>query len=243
MVALHMRDAMFAKRHTVGKCCHSPFGAHHKVSSALNLVLNAAALGYCLRSFERWKVYMGTISQRLSCISMGDHGDSPSCPISASNEVKSRMLNIDGRDCTFEEALKDENDMLRRLQFTGKRLKIAWILHSHKEDIEKIVAHHLGISLTECKAKTLETKNGSFNICVPVDVTTSSSLVPKKVYFRTPLAHKVGESDHPGNAEEKLRCEIAMYLWLEARHHRVPIVLLRGYSFGKGTAVSKVSIC
>ncbi|KAL8977811.1 MAG: hypothetical protein Q9205_006466, partial [Flavoplaca limonia] len=54
----------------------------------------------------------------------------------------------------------------------------------------------------------------------------------KRVMIRFPLPYKVGEEDFPGNAEEKLRCEAATYVWLQQHCPDVPIPRLLGFSFG-----------
>lgn len=172
---------------------------------------------------------------------MGDYSDVTEPLIQCTEVEPSKKVDFDGKVYTLEEALEEDDDLFSRIDYTENRFKAAYELCCHQEDIEALVAHHLGISQDKCKIQPLRFINGSFNGCIPVDIETSSSLCPKRVYFRTPLAYKVGEAHYPGNIEERLRCEVATYLWLRERHPRVPIVTLRGYGFGKGQAVSSGS--
>lgn len=60
----------------------------------------------------------------------------------------------------------------------------------------------------------------------------------KKVFVRLPLPYKVGEAPYPGNAEEKLRCEAATYIWIQNNCPDVPIPHLRGFGFSNGHSFS-----
>ncbi|UPL02692.1 hypothetical protein LCI18_013626 [Fusarium solani-melongenae] len=52
--------------------------------------------------------------------------------------------------------------------------------------------------------------------------------------IRFPLPYKIGESTHPGNADEKLRCEAATYAWLQSHCPSIPIPHLWGFGFPSG---------
>ncbi|KAL2786374.1 hypothetical protein BJX66DRAFT_328625 [Aspergillus keveii] len=60
--------------------------------------------------------------------------------------------------------------------------------------------------------------HGSFNVCIPVKFIGRPS-----VLFRVPLPYRVGETNHPGNAYEKIRCELGTYAWLKETCPDVPI--------------------
>ncbi|KAF7158008.1 hypothetical protein CNMCM6106_004297 [Aspergillus hiratsukae] len=52
--------------------------------------------------------------------------------------------------------------------------------------------------------------HGSFNLCVPVTVEEFG-----RVIIRFPLPYRVGDSFHPGNSDEKVKCEAGTYAWLQ----------------------------
>lgn len=49
--------------------------------------------------------------------------------------------------------------------------------------------------------------------------------------IRFPLPYKVGELNYPGNANEKVRCEAATYVWIRENCRDVPIPHLWGFAF------------
>ncbi|KAG7148048.1 hypothetical protein HYQ46_003091 [Verticillium longisporum] len=53
----------------------------------------------------------------------------------------------------------------------------------------------------------------------------------KRIAIRFPLPYKIGESTNQGNAEEKLRCEVATYAWIQAHCPSIPIPRLWGFCF------------
>lgn len=81
---------------------------------------------------------------------------------------------------------------------------------------------------------------GSFNACILVYIDDSVKFHTKKVFIRFPLPYKVGELQHPGNAEEKLRCEVATYMWIQSNCPDVPIPCLRGFGFPGGRSVCEL---
>lgn len=134
---------------------------------------------------------------------------------------------------TLSEALDEEDDILEKLSYPEKRLNFCNYLHAHANQIESIVSHHLRISRDSCRAPWVnEWIHGSFNVCVPIYVNDE-----KKVIIRFPLPYKIGESTHPGNAEEKLRCEVATYAWIQSHCPSIPIPRLWGFGFPSGPSV------
>lgn len=103
---------------------------------------------------------------------------------------------------------------LHELSYPQERLNFYFYLLEHREDIEKLVSFHLGVLRDTCKAAKdfREWVHGSFNACVPIYIDDTAKTRVKKVFIRFPLPYKVGESQYPGNAEEKLRCEVATYI-------------------------------
>lgn len=142
-------------------------------------------------------------------------------------------------EVTLDFALEEEHNMLRRLLYWDKRVTLLGYLLDHAVQIEAIVAHHLALrDPSDCSLSPLDDwLHGSFNMCVPVHVKRWEQQAEKRVMIRFPLPYKVGEEDFPGNAEEKLRCEAATYIWLQQHCPDVPIPRLLGFSFGDNCCV------
>ncbi|OAL25414.1 hypothetical protein AYO20_10448 [Fonsecaea nubica] len=75
-------------------------------------------------------------------------------------------------------------------------------------------------------------KRGFRNVCIPVYFSPASK--KDDVYVRIPLPYKVGERNSPGNVEEKLRCEVASYIWIQQNCPDIPIPALYGFGFPDG---------
>ena len=74
-------------------------------------------------------------------------------------------------------------------------------------------------------------------ICIPVYIKESFSYRGRKVLIRFPLPYRVGEFRYPGSAEEKLRCEVATYIWIHRNCPAVPTPCLWGFGFPGGQSV------
>ncbi|RAH46494.1 uncharacterized protein BO95DRAFT_472928 [Aspergillus brunneoviolaceus CBS 621.78] len=105
------------------------------------------------------------------------------------------------------------------------------ILHSHF--LETVVAHHLNLVPTSCRiAEPSEWLSGSFNVCIPIYVEDNRRR--PSFLLRFPLPHRVGENVNPGNADEKILCEVGTYTWLQHDCPEVPIPQLHGYGLSTG---------
>lgn len=140
---------------------------------------------------------------------------------------------------TLSEALDEDDDILKELSYPDKRLNFYCYLYQHRKAIEDLVAFHLGVRKDACKVagEFSEWVHGSFNACVPVSIDKSATCGAGKVFIRFPLPYKVGESQCPGNAEEKLRCEVATYIWIQSHCPDILIPCLRGFGFAGGLSV------
>lgn len=148
-----------------------------------------------------------------------------------------RSLPLLKKTITLDEALSEDDNILQELSYPEKRLDFFYYLFQHRTEIEAIVSFHLGVSKNVCKAGEFEEwVHGSFNACIPVYIDDSTKFL-KKVFIRFPLPYKVGESHYPGNAEEKLRCEVATYIWMQSNCPDIPIPYLRGFGFPGGQTV------
>lgn len=142
----------------------------------------------------------------------------------------------------LEDALKNEDDMLPVLAYPEQRTEFFIWIYTHHSDIEHIVAYHLGLTTSE-KCRIGEVKewiHGSFNVCVPVSIDNWQRYPGRRVIIRLPLPYKIGEATHPGNAEGKLRCEIATFLWMRQHCRDVPIPRLWAFGFAGGQSVRSI---
>jgi hypothetical protein len=138
-----------------------------------------------------------------------------------------------GESISLEDALTDDDNILRRLDYPLEQRNFCAHLISAKADIEATVSFHLRARRCEV-ADESSWMFGSYNVCLPVTVNPPSE---ERVLFRIPLPYKIGESEHPGNIDEKLRCEVATYIWIHRNCPTVPIPVLYGFAFPSGSAV------
>ena len=143
-------------------------------------------------------------------------------------------------EVVFDEAVQEEHNMLQRLTYWQKKFDFLSYLHQQRAKIEALVSSHLGLKRPEdCQlTQPVDWIHGSFNICLPVNVSGWSKHPGKRVIVRFPLPYKTGELEYPGNADEKLRCEAATYVWIEENCPDVPIPRLWGFAFSDGHSVS-----
>ncbi|KND94248.1 hypothetical protein TOPH_00801 [Tolypocladium ophioglossoides CBS 100239] len=116
---------------------------------------------------------------------------------------------------SLEEALKEDVDIIRELAYPEKRLQFWLHLYSCRRQIAEVVSRHLNILQSDFSlGKVEEWIHGSYNACIPIHIAESArdSKLPRQAIIRFPLPYKVGEDFHPGNFDEKLRCEAATYI-------------------------------
>ncbi|KAL4802052.1 hypothetical protein BDV18DRAFT_147438 [Aspergillus unguis] len=138
---------------------------------------------------------------------------------------------------TLEEALEQEEDMLLELSYPDSRVDFFVFLYSHRNDIIQLVSDHLGLGRSnQCRlGEVREWIHGSFNVCIPVYVEHWK----KRVLIRFPLPYKLGELSYPGNADEKLRCEAATFIWIQQHHSDIPLPCLWGFGLSGGQTFTK----
>ncbi|KAL5336617.1 hypothetical protein BJX70DRAFT_271919 [Aspergillus crustosus] len=136
---------------------------------------------------------------------------------------------------TFSAALDDDDNVLQELAYPELRIQFCTYLLVHRAEIERIVSYHLGLSRKqECRiGEVKEWIAGGFNICIPVYFNKGKAAT-ERVLIRFPLPYKIGESQYPGNADEKLRAEAATFIWIKDKRLPVPIPRLRGFGFASG---------
>ncbi|KAL1971002.1 hypothetical protein VTN77DRAFT_2836 [Rasamsonia byssochlamydoides] len=147
-----------------------------------------------------------------------------------------RLPLLRGRSITLEDALEDDDNILARLDYPKKQASFWSHLSARKTEIEAVVWFHLGVE--HCRVSEEDSwLFGSYNVCIPVYINRSSACDARTVLVRIPLPFKVGEAEHPGNVDEKLRCEVATYIWMQENCPDVPIPSLFGFGFPDGQTV------
>lgn len=139
---------------------------------------------------------------------------------------------------TYSFARKEEVNILHRLGYLDQQYKFFSRLLDNHNWIKVIVTHHLKLQSNDsCQvADVAEWLHGSFNVCVPVTVDDwkGKAQFGNRVLGRFPLPYRVGDAFHPGNGDEKIRCEAGTYAWLQENCPDVPIPRLYGFATSTG---------
>ncbi|TVY16373.1 hypothetical protein LARI1_G005886, partial [Lachnellula arida] len=128
---------------------------------------------------------------------------------------------------TLAEALDAEN-ILSRLAYPSQRFEFFLWIFQHRKDFEAIpLTRSVGLA----KSKSGDMAVLTFVLGVPIYIDNWSKSPRTRVLLRIPLPYKVGESEYPGNADEKLRTEAATFIWIEDNCPAIPIPHLWGFGF------------
>lgn len=144
---------------------------------------------------------------------------------------------------TLQEALEEDKDIVRELSYPEKRLDFWVDLYERRFEIEQIVSRHLNIPRSAFRlGEVQEWIHGSFNACVLIHIakTAQNVNVPPRAVIRFPLPYKIGEAFQSGNVEEKLRCEVATYIWLQSNCPVAPVPRLFGFGFPGGKSFTSL---
>ncbi|GAM85142.1 hypothetical protein ANO11243_031460 [Dothideomycetidae sp. 11243] len=142
---------------------------------------------------------------------------------------KPQDLSLPHGRITYDSAKDRETNILQEIRFAGEKQRFFDYLEHSQGLISATVARHLRVSTHACKID--ERKYwiyGSFNVCINVWIDRGPD-----VLIRFPLPFQIKEDICPGNADEKVRCEVAMYVWLQENCPDVPIPFLYGFGVSK----------
>ncbi|KKK17898.1 hypothetical protein AOCH_005580 [Aspergillus ochraceoroseus] len=139
-------------------------------------------------------------------------------------------------------ALVDDDNVLQELSYPDQRFEFYVYLYQSRAVIESIVSYHMNLNKKQtCHVgEVKEWMTGSFNVCILVDIDGQDDNAPKRVLIRFPLPYKVGEIQHPGNADEKLRCEAATFIWIRQNCPSIPMPRLWGFAFAQGPCFTAI---
>ncbi|KAJ5930962.1 hypothetical protein N7466_006455 [Penicillium verhagenii] len=139
-------------------------------------------------------------------------------------------------EITYAAAKEQDANILHELGYRDQKIRFFTQLDRNRDLIKTIVAHHLGLASTDqCRVVDVgDWIHGSFNVCIRVDVVDLKGNVERQVMIRFPLPYRIGEKCCPGNADEKVRCEVGTYAWLKENCPTVPIPHLYGFGLSSG---------
>lgn len=181
-----------------------------------------------------------TTSDDLSIAELEESHDSQGHDCDSKSTLKPRRL-LRG-EITFADAKEQDANILHQLGYREQKIRFFTHLYRNRELIKTIVACHLGLGTADaCSIVDVdEWIHGNFNVCIRVDIDKHRGNSGRQVMVRFPLPYRIGEYSSPGNADEKIRCEIGTYAWLQENCPNVPIPRFYGYGFTAGKQVSKV---
>ncbi|QPH05449.1 hypothetical protein C2857_003238 [Epichloe festucae Fl1] len=130
---------------------------------------------------------------------------------------------------TYEWAADQNANIIERLTHLPARNKLYNLLSTGTDAICCLVKHHLQLNHRDVCiiAPQDEWLQGSFNVCIPIEVQSSKS--HRKVVLRCCLPYKLAESRYPGTVDEKLRCEVGAYTWMQENCTDIRIPHLYGF--------------
>ncbi len=133
---------------------------------------------------------------------------------------------------SLKNALADDNNVLVSMRYKRLREEFLSLIEAKKAGIEGMVRLQLGVR--SCRMSVPDVwKSGSFNVAIPIRLSKT-----RTVFLRLPFPYRLGEDECPGNTEEKLRTEIAAYIWLQEHCPGVPIPVLHAFGLPDGSTVS-----
>ncbi|EGX87838.1 hypothetical protein CCM_09460 [Cordyceps militaris CM01] len=126
-------------------------------------------------------------------------------------------------------AIESEENKLVSRRFPRLRAALYASVSARRDELEAMICRLLRVPSCRIVPSALW-RAGSFNVAILVRLPAG-----RNVYLRLPFAHRSGEDHFPGNTEEKLRTEIATYLWLREHCPDVPIPTLHAFGLPDGS--------
>lgn len=141
-------------------------------------------------------------------------------------------------EITYDAAKEQDSNILHELGYRDQKLRFFTHLYRNRGRIAAIAAHHLGLASADtCHVDVEDWIHGSFNVCIRIDVEFQGKDHDKQLMIRFPLPYRIGENCCPGNADQKVRCEVGTYAWLQENCPSVPIPRLYGFGLSTGHTV------
>ena len=151
---------------------------------------------------------------------------------------------------TLESALETEASFLVSVDDTKSLTALLVALWDRRDAIAAAAKSHLGLGWRDdCRVMPMDAwVCGGFNTCVLVEVHRGSkamggSSAPhsrSQYVFRVCMPHTLAESQCPGTVDEKMRCEVAAYAWIEEHCAEIRTPELIGFGFTGGPRFTHV---
>ncbi|KAJ5698967.1 hypothetical protein N7462_000972 [Penicillium macrosclerotiorum] len=142
-------------------------------------------------------------------------------------------------EITSSFAKQQDANIPQELIYQDEKIRYFAHLYRNRHLIEVIVARNLGLaSGTSCHLAEVEDWiDGSFNVCIRVDVDERDQTLEQQVMVRFPLPYRVDEETCPGNWDENIRCKTGRYAWLQENCPENPIPRLYVFGFSNRKTV------
>ncbi|KAM4057286.1 hypothetical protein HRG_014854 [Hirsutella rhossiliensis] len=140
-----------------------------------------------------------------------------------------------GQLLSIGSAAGHESNVVLCIRHQRAAVRFSRLLWDQKESIAALVRSHLDLPKNDpCIVLPPDIWiPGGFNLCVLVEATVAGSLT--KLVFRCPMPHKPAERQYPGTIDEKVRCEVAAYAWMQEHCHEIRIPSLYAFGFTDGS--------
>lgn len=156
---------------------------------------------------------------------------------------------------TLASAIETEASFLDSVNDAKSLTALLAALWGQRDEIAAATKSHLGLSWRdECRVLPVDAwVCGEFNACITIEVRRGSRAISNlggqshavhpatKYIFRVCMPHKHAENLHPGTVDEKLRCEVAAYAWVEEHCPEIRTPGLIGFGFTDGLRFTHVS--
>ncbi|KAG5921178.1 hypothetical protein E4U42_005943 [Claviceps africana] len=130
---------------------------------------------------------------------------------------------------TYEDAINQDTNILHEAQYYDATFQQFEDIRKEEETIMALTRHHVGVeSQTNVTIDWKGVIIGAFNICFPIAVERPDE-PPIKLFFRCAMPHKLGELRSAGAVDEKMRCEVATYAWIQEKCPDIRIPHLYGF--------------
>ncbi|QPH09322.1 hypothetical protein C2857_000038 [Epichloe festucae Fl1] len=150
-----------------------------------------------------------------------------------------------GRWLSMASAGEEESNIILAIRFRRTAEKFRQWLWDRRDNIAAVVRSHLHLPKDDGNyflevIPTEYWRQGGFNMCVLV-VAMVGGRATSRFVFRCPLPHKLAESQYPGTMDEKIRCEVASYVWIQEHCPDIRIPALYAFGFSDGTQFTHTS--
>ncbi|KFY79015.1 hypothetical protein V498_08999 [Pseudogymnoascus sp. VKM F-4517 (FW-2822)] len=132
-------------------------------------------------------------------------------------------------EITYPTAKAEEVNILYRLRYPAEKAKFFNHIDNKRNWITTVVAHHLKLK-SPALCQVADAENWYHGKEQP----------GQRVLIRFPLPYRVGEAFHPGNGDEKIRCEAGTYAHLQENCPEIPIPRLYGFATSDGETFTRL---